>query len=68
MGAFTKRWTIDRRRARRQRLDMLRKRYAAAKSDVERTEIFAKAHQVSPQMSQAEFLGPLQSKSAARQS
>lgn len=35
MGAFTKRWIIQKRRTRRQKLDKLRKRYVAAHSDAE---------------------------------
>lgn len=59
MGAFTKRWVIDRRRSRRQKINLLRKRYAAAKAEADRTAILKKAHQVSPQMSADEFLGPI---------
>lgn len=64
MGAFTKRWTIQRRRARRQKLNKLRSRYAEARSDTDRTSIIAKARQVSPQISEGEFLGPIQSRAA----
>jgi len=66
MGAFTKRWTIQKRRTRRQKLDKLRRRYTAARSDSERATIFAKVRQVSPQILEAEFLGPIQSGSKAR--
>lgn len=59
MGAFTKRWVIDRRRSRRQKINLLRKRYGAAKSEADRTAIIKKAQQVSPQMSAEEFLGPM---------
>jgi hypothetical protein len=64
MGAFTKRWTIQKRRARRQRLDKLRKRYSAARSDTDRASIVAKARQVSPQMTEEEFLSPIRAASA----
>jgi hypothetical protein len=64
MGAFTKRWTIRKRRTRRQKLDKLRRRYTAARSDSERATILAKARQVSPQILEAEFLGPVQSGTA----
>lgn len=64
MGAFTKRWVIDRRRGRRQKINLLRKRYAAAKSEADRTAIIKKAQQVSPQMSVEEFLGPTRQASA----
>jgi hypothetical protein len=60
MGAFTKRWIIRKRRSRRQKLDKLRKKYAAARSEGDRTSILAKAQQVSPQLSAQEFLGPIQ--------
>jgi hypothetical protein len=56
MGAFTKRWIIQRRRTRRLKLDKLRRRYAEARSDTERTAILAKARQVSPQISEQQFL------------
>jgi hypothetical protein len=61
MGAFTKRWIIKKRRTRRLKLDKLRKRYVAARTDTERTSIIAKARQVSPQISQEQFLAPIQS-------
>lgn len=60
MGAFTKRWVIRKRRTRRQKIDLLRKRYTAADSETQRTAIVKKAQQVSPQMSLEDFLGPIQ--------
>jgi hypothetical protein len=60
MGAFTKRWVIRRRRSRRQKIDLLRRRYTAATSEAQRTAIVKKAQQVSPQMTAEEFLGPIQ--------
>ena len=66
MGAFTKRWTIQKRSTRRQKLDKLRRRYTAARTDSERTAILAKARQVSPQILEAEFLGPIRSQDKAR--
>jgi len=65
MGAFTKRWVIDRRRGRRQKIDLLRKRYGAAKSEVERNAIIKKALLVSPQMTTEQFLGPIRQASNA---
>jgi hypothetical protein len=65
MGAFTKRWIIQRRRTRRQKLDKLRRRYAEARSDTERTAILAKARQVSPQISEQEFLQLIRSEKKA---
>lgn len=60
MGAFTKRWTIQRRLARRQKLDQLRKRYREARSDDDRVAIIGKVRKVSS-ISEEEFLGPIRS-------
>jgi hypothetical protein len=60
MGAFTKRWIIRKRRSRRQKIDLLRRRYLAADSETQRNAIIKKAQQVSPQMTAEEFLGPIQ--------
>jgi len=60
MGAFTKRWVIRKRRTRRQKLDKLRRKYSAARSEADRNSIVAKAQQVSPQLSTDQFLGPIQ--------
>jgi hypothetical protein len=65
MGAFTKRWIIQRRRTRRLKLDKLRRRYAEARSDTERTAILAKARQVSPQISEQQFLELIRSRDKA---
>lgn len=62
MGAFTKRWVIRRRRSRKQKIDLLRRRYTAANSETLRNAIVKKAQQVSPQMTAEEFLGPIQKK------
>jgi len=64
MGAFTKRWVIDKRRGRRQKISRLRQRYQAAKSDGDRAAILKKAHKVSPQMSVEQFLSPTKQESA----
>jgi hypothetical protein len=58
MGAFTKRWVIDQRRRRREKINKLRKRYSAARSESERNALIAKVRQVSPQISTEEFLKP----------
>lgn len=60
MGAFTKRWVINKRRTRKQKIDMLRRRYRTAESETQRTALLQKALQVSPQMSTEDFLGPIQ--------
>jgi hypothetical protein len=67
-GCIYKGWTIRKRRTRRQKLDKLRRRYTAARSDSERAAILGKARQVSPQILEAEFLGPVQSGSKGRSS
>lgn len=59
MGAFTKRWTIRKRRTRRQKIDLLRKRYTAADSEAQRAAIVKKAQLISPQMTVENFLGPM---------
>jgi hypothetical protein len=66
MGAFTKRWTIRKRRTRRQKIDLLRKRYAAAGSETERTAIVKKAQVISPQISQEQFLAPIRKEPKAK--
>lgn len=65
MGAFTKRWVIRRRRSRKQKINLLRRRYTAANSETLRNAIVKKAQQVSPQMTAEEFLGPIQKKDTA---
>ena len=65
MGAFTKRWTIDRRRTRRHKIKALRKRYQDAGSEAQRTAIVQKALQTSPKMSLEDFLGPIQKEGGA---
>ena len=64
MGAFTKRWTIDRRRTRRHKIKALRKRYQNAGSEAQRTAVVQKALQTSPKMSMEDFLGPIQKEGA----
>jgi hypothetical protein len=60
MGAFSKRWVIRKRRSRRLKLDKLRKKYSAARSETDRNAIVIKAQQVSPQITTEEFLAPIQ--------
>ena len=60
MGAFTKRWLIDRRRTRKLKINLLRRRYLAARNEAERAAIIKKAQQVSPQITAEQFLGPAQ--------
>jgi len=60
MGAFTKGWIIRKRRTRREKIDLLRKRYAAVRSEAERDAIIQKAQKVSPQITSEQFLAPVQ--------
>ena len=60
MGAFTKRWLIRKRRTRKLKINLLRRRYAAARTDAERAAILKKAQQVSPQITAEQFLGSTQ--------
>jgi hypothetical protein len=55
MGAFTKRWIIRKRRTRKEKINLLRKRYAAARSEAERSTIIQKAQKVSPQITSEQF-------------
>jgi len=57
MGAFTKRWLIRKRRTRKLKINLLRRRYHAARNDADRAAIVKKVHQVSPQMTMEQFLG-----------
>jgi hypothetical protein len=60
MGAFTKRWLIRKRRTRKLKINLLRRRYQAARNDAERAAIIKKAQQVSPQITVEQFLGTTQ--------
>ena len=55
---------IRRRRARKEKIALLRKRYAAATSDGERNRMLEKLRRVSPTFSMEEFLKPIQSQKA----
>lgn len=63
MGAFTKRWLINKRRTRRHKIDLLRRRYTKADSENQRNAILQKAHLVSPQMTTEEFLKTIEKSS-----
>ena len=67
MGAFTKRWLINKRRTRRHKIDLLRKRYLAADSEAQHNAILKKAQLVSPQMTVEEFLSTIQKENAGGQ-
>jgi hypothetical protein len=56
---------IRRRRARKEKVALLRKRYAAASSDADRTRIVEKLHRLSPTFKLEEFTGPIEAQKAA---
>jgi len=58
---------IRRRRARKAKIALLRKRYAAAASDGDRTRIVEKLHRLSPTFSMEEFLKPIEAQKASAQ-
>lgn len=64
MGAFTKRWLINKRRTRKHKIDLLRRRYLAADSETLRNAILKKAQLVSPQMTVEEFLSTIKKENA----
>jgi len=65
MGAPSTRREIQRRRTRREKIDILRRRYGKAASEAEREGIWAKAHELSPLMSYDEFRGPIKQNTRA---
>jgi len=56
---------IRRRRARKEKIALLRKRYAAASSEGDRNRIIEKLHRLSPTFVMEEFLKPIQTEKAA---
>jgi hypothetical protein len=56
---------IRRRRARKEKVALLRKRYAAAKSEGDRAHIVEKLRRLSPTFSMEEFLKPIQAGKAS---
>ncbi len=59
MSAPSRRPEIRRRRTRKEKIVVLRRRYAAAKSDADRNQIFARVKVLSPAITLDEFTGPL---------
>ena len=57
---------IRRRRARKEKIALLRKRYAAAGSEGDRNRILEKLRRLSPTFKLEEFTGPIQAQKAAR--
>ncbi len=64
MSAPSRRPEIRRRRTRKHSIHALRRRYAAAKSESERQQVFARAQRLSPQLTVEEFTAPLQPRSS----
>jgi hypothetical protein len=62
MSAPSRRPEIRRRRTRKEKIYALRRRYAAAKSDSERNQLFARVQRLSPSITLEEFTAPLQSR------
>ena len=60
MSAPSRRPEIRRRRTRKDKINTLRRRYAAAKSDADRSQIFARVRRLSPTITVEEFTAPLQ--------
>ncbi len=60
MSAPSRRPEIRRRRTRKQKILILRRRYAAAKSDADRHQIFARARLLSPSLTLEQFTSPLE--------
>jgi len=56
---------IRRRRARKEKIALLRKRYAAANSEGDRARIVQMLRRLSPTFSMEEFLKPIQAQKAA---
>ncbi|MBZ5567640.1 MAG: hypothetical protein LAN64_07280 [Acidobacteriia bacterium] len=61
MSAPSRRPEIRRRRTRKAKINALRRRYAAAKSDADRNQIFARVKLLSPTITVEEFTAPMQS-------
>ena len=65
MSAPSRRPEIRRRRTRKEKISVLRRRYATAKSDAERDQFFARVKRLSPGMTREEFIAPLQARTAS---
>jgi hypothetical protein len=57
---------IRRRRARKEKIALLRKRYAAVTTDGDRNRLVEKLRRLSPTFSMEEFLKPIDAQKAAR--
>jgi len=66
MSTPSRKSEIRRRRARKEKIALLRKRYAAASSEGDRNRIVEKLRRLSPTFKLEEFTGPIQAQKAAR--
>ena len=64
MSAPSRRPEIRRRRTRKDKIAALRRRYAAAKSDADRNQVFARVKLLSPTVTLEMFTAPLQSRTS----
>ena len=64
MSAPSRRPEIRRRRTRKDKISVLRRRYATAKSDADRHQVFARVKLLSPSITLEQFTAPLKSQSA----
>lgn len=55
---------INRRRARKQKIALLRKRYAGATSEGDRNRVLEKLRRISPTFAMDEFLKPIKTKAS----
>jgi hypothetical protein len=62
MSAPSRRPEIRRRRTRAEKISKMRRQYAMAKSDSERSRILGKVHKNTVGMSEQQFLQPLEAK------
>jgi len=65
MSTPSRKSEIRRRRARKEKIALLRKRYAAASSEGDRNRIVEKLRRLSPTFKLEEFTGPIQAQKAA---
>jgi uncharacterized protein DUF6800 len=64
MSAPSRRPEIRRRRTRKDKISVLRRRYANAKSDADRDQVFARVKLLSPSITLEQFTAPLQPRPA----
>jgi len=66
MSTPSRKSEIRRRRARKEKIALLRKRYASTSSEGDRNRIVEKLRRLSPTFKLEEFTGPIQAQKAAR--